>query len=391
MIKCEIKVLAIFFALFCFKSVGQNGDFVEINGVKWEKTCFNSKKYVDDRDIVQAKSQEEWSDYISKKTPAWCYPGFSATADENAPVFYNRYVISKATEIIPRTHRLPSKSDFEELINSSTDKGEYNAGVHLKSASGWDPQDIYKGDNKSGFNARPTGRITRVNRGKAEYEMSDAIACYWLEYPNINESALIISANYSHAQIAGHVEGGYCIRLIRKSENDLVKYSSIVEKSGVKWASKNVDTDKYMNGDPIPFASTKSEWDNYCRKGIGAYTYLDHEPKKGEIYGKIYNVFAVEDSRGLAAPGWRLPTRDEVSEDRHESTLRTSFYKSGMEGGYRDINEFTVDTEKARFFMECYQDDADQPEYRICIYNLYTTMSRTTGSYTGAYLRLVKD
>jgi uncharacterized protein (TIGR02145 family) len=74
------------------------------------------------------------------------------------------------------------------------------------------------------------------------------------------------------------------------------------------WVSMNLDVDKFRNGDPIPQAQTDEEWLNAGENGQPAWCYYDNDPKNGKKYGKLYNWYAVNDYRGLAPVGYRIPT-----------------------------------------------------------------------------------
>jgi len=74
------------------------------------------------------------------------------------------------------------------------------------------------------------------------------------------------------------------------------------------WMTKNLDVSTYRNGDPIQYARTLEQWVDAASKGEGAWCYYDHDPKNGAIYGKLYNWYAVNDSRGLSPAGYHLPT-----------------------------------------------------------------------------------
>ena len=73
------------------------------------------------------------------------------------------------------------------------------------------------------------------------------------------------------------------------------------------WMSENLNASTYRNGDIIRHASTKQEWLDAAGRGEGAWCYYDHDPKNGAIYGKLYNWYAVKDSRGLAPKGYHIP------------------------------------------------------------------------------------
>lgn len=77
------------------------------------------------------------------------------------------------------------------------------------------------------------------------------------------------------------------------------------------WMAKNLNVDKFRNGDPIPHAKTVQEWKKAGDNGEPAWCYNDNDPANGEKYGKLYNWFAVNDSRGLAPKGWHVPSDEE--------------------------------------------------------------------------------
>ena len=74
------------------------------------------------------------------------------------------------------------------------------------------------------------------------------------------------------------------------------------------WTSRNLDVSTYRNGDTIRHARTPEEWQDAASKGEGAWSYRYHDPKNGEVYGKLYNWYAVSDSRGLAPTGYHVPS-----------------------------------------------------------------------------------
>ena len=76
------------------------------------------------------------------------------------------------------------------------------------------------------------------------------------------------------------------------------------------WMKENLKVSKYRNGDAIPTGLNNSEWQNTTS---GAYAIYDNNPVNDSIYGKLYNSYAVADSRGLCPAGWHVPTDGEWS------------------------------------------------------------------------------
>ena len=77
------------------------------------------------------------------------------------------------------------------------------------------------------------------------------------------------------------------------------------------WMAKNLNVDKFRNGDPIPHARTKEEWKMAVKKGQPAWSYYENDPSNGEKIGKLYNWYAVNDPRGLCPVGWHVPSNNE--------------------------------------------------------------------------------
>lgn len=84
-----------------------------------------------------------------------------------------------------------------------------------------------------------------------------------------------------------------------KSENIELKIGSQV------YMRKNLDVSYYRNGDPIPQVTDLDKW---VALTTGAWCYYKNESSYGEVYGKLYNWYAVNDPRGLAPDGYHIPS-----------------------------------------------------------------------------------
>jgi uncharacterized protein (TIGR02145 family) len=71
------------------------------------------------------------------------------------------------------------------------------------------------------------------------------------------------------------------------------------------WLVKNLDVERYRNGDTIPQVTDNAEW---VKLKTGAWCYYNNDASLGAIYGKLYNWYAVTDTRGLAPAGYHIPT-----------------------------------------------------------------------------------
>jgi uncharacterized protein (TIGR02145 family) len=71
------------------------------------------------------------------------------------------------------------------------------------------------------------------------------------------------------------------------------------------WLAENLKTTKYRNGDSIPNITDDTKWNNLTS---GAYCNYKNDYKNADIYGRLYNWFAVSNSRNIAPEGWHVAT-----------------------------------------------------------------------------------
>lgn len=88
------------------------------------------------------------------------------------------------------------------------------------------------------------------------------------------------------------------------------------------YSKENLDVKHYRNGDEIHQVQNDKKWSKLT---TGAWCYYNNDPEKGILY----NWYAVNDPRGLAPEGWKIPTIEE---------LETLDLSTGLPGGYRFNN-----------------------------------------------------
>jgi len=75
------------------------------------------------------------------------------------------------------------------------------------------------------------------------------------------------------------------------------------------WLKENLKVTHYRNGDLIPNVTDGMAWSNLT---TGAYCNFNNDANNySTIYGRLYNWYAVNDSRNIAPVGWHVPTHDE--------------------------------------------------------------------------------
>lgn len=70
------------------------------------------------------------------------------------------------------------------------------------------------------------------------------------------------------------------------------------------WTLDNLNVTSYRNGDEIPMIEDEADWRN---AQIGAWCNFENKSDGEIVKGKLYNYYAVIDSRGLAPVGYRIP------------------------------------------------------------------------------------
>jgi uncharacterized protein (TIGR02145 family) len=77
------------------------------------------------------------------------------------------------------------------------------------------------------------------------------------------------------------------------------------------WMLENLNVSSYRDGTPISEISNAVTWDNLS---TGAWCNYSNDSSNGFTYGKLYNYYAVVDSRGLCPSGWHVPTNVEYND-----------------------------------------------------------------------------
>jgi len=74
------------------------------------------------------------------------------------------------------------------------------------------------------------------------------------------------------------------------------------------WMAENLRVTRYRNTNPIPYVDDTTKWSNLQ---TGAYCDFENNLLNSTTYGRLYNWYAVNDSRNIAPDGWHVPSDDE--------------------------------------------------------------------------------
>ena len=102
----------------------------------------------------------------------------------------------------------------------------------------------------------------------------------------------------------------YLFSIAQVSDVNGKNYKTVVINNKI-YMAENLNVSNFRNGDSILEAKTTVEWLNAINKEQPAWCYYNNDPKIGEEYGKHYNWYAINDSRGLAPIGWHIAKRDD--------------------------------------------------------------------------------
>jgi uncharacterized protein (TIGR02145 family) len=193
-------------------------------------------------------------------------------------------------------------------------------------------------------------------------------------------------------------------------QTDVAAEEEFVQIGAQSWMKKNLDVSNFRNGDPILMTRTDEEWENAGKEGIPAWCYYDNLPENGKKFGKIYNWYAVNDDRGLAPEGWRIPSNDDFNmlseflggEEKAGLFLKSTYGWNengngsdnygfnGQPGGSRNYNGFFYDIGNGSYW---WASDEGNNKFAWLRY-LYHGKSSITGGMAnkedGMYIRCIK-
>ena len=178
------------------------------------------------------------------------------------------------------------------------------------------------------------------------------------------------------------------------------------------WLTQNLNVAKFRNGDPIPEAKTAEEWERLAENSEPAWCYYDNDLSNGLIYGKLYNWFAVIDSRELAPNGWHIPSDDEwtildfhLENDAVKSGKKIKSISgwdkdgngnnesgfSGLQGGCRGYNGVFLGIGIGGYWWTTSEDDTNGAWGRGLSFNYDTVYKDGGGKGSGLSVRCLRN
>jgi len=177
------------------------------------------------------------------------------------------------------------------------------------------------------------------------------------------------------------------------------------------WMAENLNVSTFRNGDPIPQAKTNEEWDRARENKQPAWCYYENAPANGAKYGKLYNWYAVSDSRGLAPVGYHIPSDAEWTiltdylggaekagakmkskqgwAENGNGTNSSGF--SGLPGGFRDGNGSFYYFGKLGYWWSSSELNTYYAWSRLLNYDYGNVYRYTTNKVNGFSVRCLRD
>ena len=342
---------------------------VVIGSQTWLAENINVTHFRNGDPIMKVQTREEYEKSILLGIPAWMDWGPETWVDTTTLKYkpsklYNWHAINDPRGLGPDGFHVPSIEEWKKLDSTIG----FESAKKLKSKNFWDCylempaycqqcnstkmkslgtlEEIYSnicdkcgnpceriqksgnGSDFYGFNILPDGCFTGLgdmpfvswgNGFEAVFWSSNNSSC--VEFATFDNN-IIFDGRLSRRSQYDFLEEVpfYSLRLVKGdvlsknvSDNEF-NINELTIESKIKigdqiWMNKNLDIATFKNGDPIQEAKTPDEWRKAIDNKQPAWCYYENDPKNGKIYGKLYNWFAINDSRGLAPEGWRIPKK----------------------------------------------------------------------------------
>ena len=185
---------------------------------------------------------------------------------------------------------------YKIMINGEKWEGEWKNDVPTGKGLIYFPNSNFYSGEWTSLKKDNTTLYVMHGKGTMKYNNGDVYNGDWFESKRNGLGKLVLS----NGQV---LEGEFVNDLFVEVFNP-----SYVNIGSQTWTNTNLNLDHFENGDKIKQVNSYAELQSSINNSEPAYCYLDFNSKNESKYGKLYNIFALQDPRGLAPKGWRLPT-----------------------------------------------------------------------------------
>jgi len=146
----------------------------------WTTSNLNVSKFRNGESIMEAKTNEQWQEANQKGIPAWCYVNNDFTTGKTLGKLYNYYAVTSLKELAPQGWHIASDLEWgivHKYYNVQiTEMNLYEDEKIFMSPKWKSPYNWGYGNNKTGFNALPSGY-----RSNGEFMKGGAY--FWSDIP----------------------------------------------------------------------------------------------------------------------------------------------------------------------------------------------------------------
>jgi len=154
------------------------------------------------------------------------------------------------------------------------------------------------------YSTSGTGDKTLTELATGEYTITWGAVSGWIKPSNATQT---LAANQTVTFSGTYIEEGGPDSTGTVTDIDGNVYKTV--KIGNQWwMAENLKVTRYRNGDPIPNITDNHTWVDLS---TGAYCNYNNDISNVATYGRLYNWYAVDESRNIAPAGWHVPTDDE--------------------------------------------------------------------------------
>jgi uncharacterized protein (TIGR02145 family) len=247
---------------------------------------------------------------------------------------YNWYAVIDSRNIAPTGWHVPSDAEWETLVDYV---GGTSEGGKMKETgmAHWVSPNT-GATNESGFSALPGG--LRYYNGT--YNDMGYYANFWSSTDYLGSNAWYRGLTNDNPEIGYYYFDkriGFSVRCVMDStvtDIDGNEYQTVTIGTQV-WMAENLKVTHYRNGDAIPNVTVNATWAGLT---TGAYCEFNNNLNNVATYGRLYNWYAINDSRNMAPIGWHVATEAEWKQlERHlgisEDQIDLTGYRGTVEGG----------------------------------------------------------
>jgi uncharacterized protein (TIGR02145 family) len=141
-----------------------NAQETKIVNQTWMTENLNVDHFRNGDSIPEAKSFDEWRNFVLEEKPAFCYVRFDPSYGQQYGKLYNRYAVLDERGLAPAGWKIPAKEDWKQLeSNISKEYQAYEVASKIKAPEGWDHlpgASSTPSTNETDFNALPGSYIS---------------------------------------------------------------------------------------------------------------------------------------------------------------------------------------------------------------------------------------